>query len=56
VLSRTGLVAGRRLGQEVQYTFIPAPLNDATAWIAQIGARWDDRLARLRTYLLEDEV
>jgi DNA-binding transcriptional ArsR family regulator len=55
VLRRAGLVARRRAGQEVRYALVPEQLNEAAEWIAQLGAKWDTRLARLRSYLLEDE-
>jgi DNA-binding transcriptional ArsR family regulator len=53
VLKSAGLVTGERRGQEVRYSLVPEPLGEAAEWLAQIGARWDERLARLRTYLLE---
>jgi DNA-binding transcriptional ArsR family regulator len=46
VLSRAGLVAGRRTGQEVRYALVPEPLDEASKWIAEVGSLWDDRLAR----------
>ena len=46
-LDRAGLVASRRAGRELQYRLDPAPLGDAMAWMASVGARWDERLARL---------
>jgi DNA-binding transcriptional ArsR family regulator len=48
VLTRAGLVAKSREGQEVHYSLVPEPLDEAAAWIAAIGARWDERLSRLR--------
>src|SRR5690242_19993942 len=48
VLSRAGLVTGQRVGQEVRYTLAPAPLDEVSNWIAEIGSQWDERLARLR--------
>jgi DNA-binding transcriptional ArsR family regulator len=53
VLNRAGLVAGRRTGQEVRYALVPEPLDDVADWIAEIGSRWDERLARLRQVVLE---
>ena len=53
VLKSAGLVAGERRGQEVRYSLVPEPLGAAADWLAAIGARWDERLARLRAYLLE---
>ena len=46
-LDRAGLVAARRRGRELQYRLDPAPLGDAMAWMASVGARWDERLGRL---------
>ena len=53
VLSRAGLVTGQRTGQEVRYALVPEPLDEVSAWIAEIGSRWDERLARLRQVVLE---
>jgi DNA-binding transcriptional ArsR family regulator len=53
VLNRAGLVTGRRTGQEVRYALVPEPLDEVADWIAEIGSRWDDRLARLRELVLE---
>jgi DNA-binding transcriptional ArsR family regulator len=55
VLSRAGLVTGHRSGQEVRYGLVPEPLDDVSTWIAEIGSRWDERLARLRQVVLERE-
>jgi DNA-binding transcriptional ArsR family regulator len=46
-LDRAGLVQGRREGRETRYTLTPAPLADAMAWMDEVGAEWDARLARL---------
>jgi DNA-binding transcriptional ArsR family regulator len=46
-LDRAGLVQGRREGRELRYTLTPAPLTDAMAWMDDVGAQWDARLARL---------
>jgi DNA-binding transcriptional ArsR family regulator len=47
-LSDAGLVAPQRHGREVRYSLTPAPLGDAMGWMADVGAEWDRRLARLR--------
>ncbi|WP_320670558.1 ArsR/SmtB family transcription factor [Patulibacter defluvii] len=52
-LADAGLVAARREGRETHYRLTPAPLADAMSWIAGAGARWDDRLERLRRRLAE---
>jgi DNA-binding transcriptional ArsR family regulator len=49
VLHRAGLVSGQRAGQEVRYALVPG-LSD---WIGEIGSRWDERLARLRQVVLD---
>jgi DNA-binding transcriptional ArsR family regulator len=46
-LSDAGLVAARRSGREVLYRPTPAPMSDAMAWMAEVGAQWDERLAAL---------
>jgi DNA-binding transcriptional ArsR family regulator len=46
-LDRAGLVAARREGRELRYKLDPAAMGDALAWMASVGAQWDDRLARL---------
>ena len=55
VLSRAGLVTGQRAGQEVRYALVPEPLGEVSEWIAEIGVRWDERLARLRQVVLDQE-
>jgi DNA-binding transcriptional ArsR family regulator len=46
-LDRAGLVASRREGRELRYMLDPEPMGDAMAWMASVGARWDERLTRL---------
>ena len=46
-LDRAGLVATRREGRELRYSLDPAPMGEAMAWMASVGAQWDERLARL---------
>jgi len=46
-LDRAGLVSTRRAGREIRYSLEPAPLGEAVAWMASVGAQWDDRLVRL---------
>ena len=48
VLAGAGLVAPRRAGRETLYAPTPEPLGDAIAWMAELGAQWDARLARLQ--------
>jgi DNA-binding transcriptional ArsR family regulator len=46
-LADAGLLAARRAGRETRYSVTPEPLGDAVAWMVDVGAAWDDRLARL---------
>lgn len=50
-LSAAGLVEGTRQGRETRYRLTPAPLGEAMAWMADVGAQWDDRLAALGRHL-----
>jgi DNA-binding transcriptional ArsR family regulator len=50
-LAEAGLVSGARRGRETRYELTPAPLEDAVAWMAEVGAAWDERLDALRTHL-----
>lgn len=51
VLAAAGLVDAERHGREQRYRLTPGPLDEAVAWIAEVGAAWDDRLARLRRHV-----
>src|ERR1700730_18220165 len=53
VLNRAGLVSAQRTGQEVRYALVAGSLEEVSDWIAGIGSRWDERLARLRPVVLE---
>lgn len=53
VLQQAGLVDSTRSGREVRYQVSPRPLEGAVSWIADVGARWDDRLDRLRNTMSE---
>jgi DNA-binding transcriptional ArsR family regulator len=48
VLAGAGLVHPRRAGRETRYAPTPEPLGDAIAWMADLGAGWDARPARLQ--------
>jgi DNA-binding transcriptional ArsR family regulator len=47
VLAEAGLVDPQRAGRETRYRPTPAPMSEAITWMAEIGARWDERLAAL---------
>ena len=46
-LADAGLLRATRTGRETRYEVTPEPLEDAVAWMVDVGARWDDRLAAL---------
>ena len=48
VLREAGLVQGARAGREHLYRLTPEPMDDAAEWMADVGTRWDRRLAELR--------
>jgi DNA-binding transcriptional ArsR family regulator len=52
-LEEAGLVEGQRRGRERLFRLQPAPLTEATAWMAEVADRWDERLDSLRR-LVED--
>jgi len=46
-LERAQLVDARRCGRETRFEATPGPLGDAIAWMTDVGAQWDERLAAL---------
>ena len=48
VLERAGLVESARTGREVRFTVCGDRLDEATRRMAQIAARWDERLATIK--------
>ena len=53
-LADAGLMSARRAGRETRYAVTPEPLRDAVAWMVDVGAAWDARLARLGRSLATD--
>ena len=53
-LEQAGLVTARETGRERRYMPRPEGLQAVTTWIEDISAQWDQRLAALRSYLLEE--
>jgi DNA-binding transcriptional ArsR family regulator len=51
-LADAGLLRSTRSGRETRYEVTPEPLQDAVAWMVEVGSRWDERLARLGESLL----
>lgn len=50
-LREAGLVEAEPRGRERRYRLTLAPLADATAWMDEVGGRWDERLASLERLL-----
>ena len=50
-LAEAGLVTATRRGREKLYQISPRPLTDAVSWMADLGGRWDERLAALREHI-----
>ena len=50
-LADAGLLRATRAGRETRYAVTPEPLDEAVAWMVEVGARWDDRLGRLERSL-----
>jgi ArsR family transcriptional regulator, cadmium/lead-responsive transcriptional repressor len=46
-LAEAGLVTGERQGREVRYGLAAGQLGGALSWLAEVGDRWDARLAAL---------
>ncbi len=53
-LEQAGLVTAHEMGRERRYVPRPEALSIVTTWIEEIEAQWDQRLAALRSYLLEE--
>jgi DNA-binding transcriptional ArsR family regulator len=54
-LADAGLVTATRRGREKLYQVSPRPLTDAVSWMAELGARWDERLAALREHVVSSK-
>ena len=50
-LAAAGLLGTERHGREVRYGVLPGRLSEASAWLAEVGERWDHRLDALRHQL-----
>ena len=51
VLRGAGLVVRRPAGRETHYSLRPERLAEARAWLDEVGAQWDDALARLKAHV-----
>lgn len=54
-LSEAGLVRGERAGREVYFELTPQAMREPARWMAEIGAEWDERLARLDRLLSAED-
>ena len=50
-LTSAGLLRSDRQGREVRYGVVPDRLDGAATWLAEVGERWDRRLAALARQL-----
>jgi DNA-binding transcriptional ArsR family regulator len=55
ILQDAGLIAVHQEGREKRYTLTPEPLEELEHWIEDIGAKWDERLLRLKTWLEQEQ-
>jgi DNA-binding transcriptional ArsR family regulator len=55
ILEDAGLVAVQQQGREKRYSLTPEPLGELEQWIREIGAKWDDQLLRLKTFLENEQ-
>ena len=46
-LTAAKLATAERAGRETRYKLVPEGLGDAAGWMADVGLRWDERLAAL---------
>ena len=51
VLAGAGLVRGVRRGRERIWALDTKRLDDASRWLEQISARWDEALGRLKRFV-----
>ena len=50
-LAAAGLLDTQPHGREVRYGVVPGQLGGASSWLADVGTRWDHRLAALQRQL-----
>lgn len=51
MLSDAGLVSALKSGRETRYTLEPESFAAASRFLAEIGAKWDDALLRLKAHV-----
>jgi hypothetical protein len=52
-LEAVGLVSSQRRGRERIWRIEPAPLTDASDYLAALSVRWDEAIERLRAFVEE---
>jgi DNA-binding transcriptional ArsR family regulator len=55
VLRAAGLVEAWKTGRERMHALRLEPLRDVDAWLAPYAAAWDERLARLKAHVEEND-
>jgi DNA-binding transcriptional ArsR family regulator len=55
VLQDCGLVSSVRAGREVLFQVRTAPLAETADWLSSLAARWDSRLADLKSHAEQAE-
>ena len=55
ILEHAGLVTVHQAGREKRYTLTPEPLAELEQWLEDIGAKWDERLLRLKNWLEQEQ-
>jgi DNA-binding transcriptional ArsR family regulator len=53
ILEEVGLVRGERRGREILFRFTPKPIDEARAFLDLVSRRWDEALARLKSFVEE---
>jgi len=55
ILGDAGLVVVQQQGREKRYSLRPEPLSELDQFVQEIGAKWDARLLRLKTFIENEE-
>ncbi len=53
VLKQAGIVSCKRIGRESRFTIRPAPIANASAYLARASQQWDESIERLRAAVEE---
>lgn len=54
VLERAGIVRNLHVGRESLFAFDPRPLSELHDYLDRMSRRWDEALARLKSFVEED--